>query len=62
VTDAELRDPEHLFAERKLVYLIAVDGVDVPPGVRPLLDRYAELQRAADRLTVGVFVERLGDA
>jgi hypothetical protein len=58
ITDAQLRDAELLFSRRTLDVLLRLGALDdAPPRIQPLLDRYAELQRAADTLTVGVFVE-----
>ena len=58
----ELRDPDYLFTDHRLVRLLAFNQLeDVPAGVEPIMDRYAVLQRAADRLTVGLFVEPLED-
>jgi hypothetical protein len=67
VTTAELRDPDRLFApktaqpryNRKLVYLVEEDRLAVAEPWSSKLERYAELQQQADRLTVAVFVEPL---
>jgi hypothetical protein len=69
VTDAELRDPDQLFAPgtassrygRKLVYLVEAGRVAVADPWSSTLERYADLQQQADRLTVAVFVEALVD-
>ena len=69
VTTAQLRDPDQLFApgtassryNRKLVYLVAGDRLAVPDPWSSRLERYADLQQQADRLTVAVFVEPLVD-
>ncbi len=69
LTEAWLRDPEYLLAEgtaspsfvRALVYLVVNDWLDVPERWDSLLERYADLQYQADRLTVAVFAEPLGD-
>jgi hypothetical protein len=62
-TDDQLRDPEYMLTDHRLVDLLAFNQLeDVPARIKPVLDRYAELQRAADRLTVGVFVEPMEDA
>jgi hypothetical protein len=69
VTTAELRDPEHLFApgtassryNRKLVYLVDADRLAVSDPWSSRLERYADLQQQADRLTVAVLVEPLAD-
>lgn len=67
LTDARLRDPEYLLAEgtaspsfvRALVYLVVDDRLDVPARWDSLLERYADLQFQADRLTVALFAEPL---
>jgi hypothetical protein len=67
VTAAELRDPDQLFApktaqpryNRKLVYLVEDDRLAVAEPWSSKLDRYADLQQQADRLTVAVFVKPL---
>jgi hypothetical protein len=69
VTTAELRDPDKLFApgtassryNRKLVYLVEADRLAVAEPWSSKLERYADLQQQADRLTVAVFVETLVD-
>jgi len=70
VTTAELRDPDQLFAaktaqpryNRKLVYLVEEDRLAVAEPWSSKLQRYAELQQQADRLTVAVFVEPLAES
>ncbi|MGH9213019.1 MAG: hypothetical protein ACRD2C_20465 [Acidimicrobiales bacterium] len=67
VSDAQLRDPDYLFAwgtestgyVRKLVYLVRSDRLDVSERWSTVLERYRELQDQADRLVVAVFVEPL---
>jgi hypothetical protein len=72
VSGEELRDPDYLFAagsassrySRKLVYLVVEDRLDlaeVPERWTRALERYADLQQQADRVTVAVFAEPLGD-
>ena len=59
VTPAQLRDADYLFASRALVELVTDGALDVPARWAASLDRYVELQRRADFLTVAVFVEPL---
>ena len=65
VSDAQLRDPDHLFAVdpssgvRPLLDLVRTNRLDVPGLWRFTLNRYSQLQVRADQLEVGVFVERL---
>jgi hypothetical protein len=67
VTEEQLRDPEFLLSlgtassrySRALVYLVVFGWLDVPERWSAPLERYAELQQRADRLTVAVFTEPL---
>ena len=69
VTTSELRDPDQLFSpktaqpryNRKLVYLVEEDRLAVAEPWSSKLERYADLQQQADRLTVAVFVEPLAE-
>jgi hypothetical protein len=60
LTDAQLRDPDHVFYTRALVGPARDDRLDVPQRWADVLRRYAELQYRADRLTAAVFVEQRG--
>jgi hypothetical protein len=60
-TDAQLRDPDYLFASRTLAGLAGDDRLRVPDRWAEPLARYADLQYQADRLTVAVFVEPFRD-
>jgi hypothetical protein len=48
--------------QRLLVYLVEDDFLDVPEEWADRLDRYADLQQQADRLTIGVFTAPLEEA
>jgi hypothetical protein len=58
-SDAQLRDVGYLFESRALVGLVRDDRLRVPAEWAEVLERYADLQYQADRLTVAVFVEPL---
>jgi hypothetical protein len=60
-TDAQLRDADYLFASGALTDLVANDRLRVDRRWGDVLTRYADLRHQADRLSVGVFVEPLGD-